>query len=157
MQWLNSQHNMISLFGNRHYLRKLPTSRTLSSRLVKPWISVLLMTSPLEVPLRKLKQKGSFCLQVCLLYAVVFWFDKNNYLYGDIVHFISVENFNSICKNWLSTIYSGQHQTACLDEVQKLKMGSSEVSELAGGDASYTAPSCVASLSLSGIAKVYLK
>ena len=54
-------------------------------------------------------------------------------------------------------MYSGQHRTACLDEVQKLKMGSSEDPELAGGDASYTAQSCIASLSLSGILKVYLK
>ena len=57
-------------------------------------------------------------------------------------------------KSFLLIIYSGQHRTACLDEVQKLKMGSSEVSELAEGDAGYTAPSCIASLSLSGILEV---
>jgi len=53
-------------------------------------------------------------------------------------------------------LLASQHRTACLDEVQKLKMGSSEVSELAEGDAGYTAPSCIASLSLSGL-KIILR
>ena len=111
------------------------------------------MTSPLEAPLRKLKQKGSFYLQVCLLYAVVL-FQQKQFIWWHCAFYYCVEKFYSMSKSFLLIIYSGQHRTACLDEVQKLKMGSSEVSELAEGDAGYTAPSCIASLSLSGILEV---
>ena len=53
--------DIISFSANSCFLRKLHTSRILSSRQVKPLISVLQMTSPLEVPQRKLKLKEFSC------------------------------------------------------------------------------------------------
>jgi len=54
-------------------------------------------------------------------------------------------------------LLASEHRTACLDEVQKLKTGSTEgVPEFIGGNSSSAAPSCIATLSLTGL-KIILR
>ena len=63
---------------------------------------------------------------------------------------------SSPCNCITLTYAPGEHKTACLDEVQKLKTESAEgVPEFTSGTSSSESPSCIATLSLSGIGFLY--
>ena len=76
---------------------------------------------------------------------------------GEVRLYYKLDSYYHHVTIFVTLIYApGEHRTACLDEVQKLKTECAEgVPELTSRTSSSEAPSCIATLSLSGIGFLY--